>query len=135
MGANATWGVGPKIAKMGARRAALVPAFGARVKFRRYRLGRRLIDGAAAARMVTRRTPEFDSAEAAAALPMGALNCPGPACGGVEAANHALLHCPRTLGPGPGVPVCMWDEAISAATEGGEWGSGGIGVERPGQGE
>ena len=33
-----------------------------------------------------------------------------PTCGGVETANHVLLHCPRTRG--------VWDEDISAATEG-----------------
>ena len=88
------------------RWAALVPAFaiGTRVKFRRYRLG--LIDGAA--KMVARRTLKFESAKAA--LPAGILHC--PACGGVETANHALLHCHRTQG--------VWDdhEAIAAATEG-----------------
>ena len=84
------------------RWAALVPAFGTRVKFRRYRLG--LIDGAA--KMVARRTPKFESAKAA--LLAGILNC--PACGGVETADHVLLHCHRTQG--------VWDEAIVAATEG-----------------
>ena len=94
--------------------ATIVPAFGTRVKFRRYRLG--LIDGAA--KIVARRTPMFDSAKAA--LPAGVLNC--PACGGVETANHVLLHCHRTQG--------VWDEAIVAATAGakgtvveGPWGA------------
>ena len=95
--------------------ATIVPAFGTRVKFRRYRLG--LIDGAA--KIVARRTPMFDSAKAA--LPAGILNC--PACGGVETANHVLLHCHRTQG--------VWDEpAIVAATAGakgtvveGPWGA------------
>ena len=84
------------------RWAALVPAFGTRVKFRRYRLG--LIDGAA--RMVARRTPRCGSVKAA--LPEGILDC--PTCGGVETANHVLLHCHRTQG--------VWDEAIAAAAEG-----------------
>ena len=93
--------------------AALVPAFGTGVKFRRC-LG--LIDGAA--KMVARRTPKFDSVKAA--LPAGILNC--PACGGVETANHVLLHCHRTQ--------WVWDEAIVATTEGakgtaaeGAWGA------------
>ena len=98
--------------KTGAR----LPAFGTRVKFRRYRLG--LIDGAA--KMVARRTPKFDSVKAT--LLAGILNC--PACGGVETANHVLLHghCQRTQ--------WVWDEAIVAATEGakgtaaeGAWGA------------
>ena len=61
--------------------------FGTRVQFRRYRLG--LIDGAA--KMVARRTPKFDSVEAA--LPAGILNC--PACGGVETANHSAIYLIR----------------------------------------
>ena len=96
------------------RWAQLVPAFGTRVKFRRYRLG--LIDGAA--KMVARRTPKFESVKAA--LPEGILNC--PTCGGIETANHVLLHCHRTQG--------VWDEAIVAATKGakgtaaeGAWGA------------
>ena len=100
------------------RWAALVSAFGTRVKFRCCRLG--LIDGAAKLVARRRRTPKFDSAKAA--LPVGILNC--PACGGVGTANHALLHCHRTRGG--------WDEviAIAAATEGakgtaaeGAWGA------------
>ena len=72
------------------RWAKLVPAFGTRVKFRRYRLG--LIDGAA--KMVARRTPKFDSAKAA--LPAGILNC--PTCGGVETANHVIVACAAAAG-------------------------------------
>ena len=96
-----------------------MPAFGTRVKFRRYRLG--LIDGAA--KMVVRRTPKFDSVKAA--LPAGILNC--PTCGGVETANHVLLHCHRTQG--------VWDEATTTATEGGKGDCGRTGVGHPGQGE
>ena len=82
------------------RWAALVPAaaFGTRVKFRRSRLG--LIDGAA--KMVARQTPKFGSVKAA--LPEGLLNC--PTCGGVETANHVLLHCHccrcNSVAPDPG---------------------------------
>ena len=56
--------------------------------------------------MVACQTPEFDSVKAA--LPTGILDC--PTCGGVETANHVLLHCQHTQG--------VWDEAIAAATEG-----------------
>ena len=65
-----------------------------RVKFRPDRLG--LVDGAAG--MVAHRTPELDSARGA--LPKYNLDC--PACFGVEAANHVLLHCPRAQGRAPG---------------------------------
>ena len=82
------------------RWARLVPAFGTRVKYRRFRLG--LMDGSA--QMVSRRTHKFDSVKGD--LPAGVLDC--PACGVLETGNHALLHCPRT--------ELVWDHAIALAS-------------------
>ena len=53
--------------------ARLVPAFGTRVKYRRFRLG--LMDGSA--QMVSRRTHRFDSVKGD--LPAAVLHC--PTCG------------------------------------------------------
>ena len=81
--------------------ARLVPAFGTRVKYRRFRLG--LMDGSA--QMVSRRTHKFDSVKGD--LPAGVLNC--PTCGVLETGNHVLLHCPRT--------ELVWDHAIKLAAD------------------
>ena len=81
--------------------ARLVPAFGTRVKYRRFRLG--LMDGSA--QMVSRRTHKFDSVKAD--LPADVLHC--PTCGVLESGNHVLLHCPRT--------EAVWDHAIQLAGE------------------
>ena len=81
--------------------ARLVPAFGTRVKYRRFRLG--LMDGSA--QMVSRRTHKFDSVKGD--LPTGVLNC--PTCGVLETGNHVLLHCPRT--------ELVWDHAIKLAAD------------------
>ena len=70
--------------------ARLVPAFGTRVKYRRFRLQLGLMDGSA--QMVSRRTHKFDSVKAD--LPVDVLHC--PTCGVLETGNHVLLHCPRT---------------------------------------
>ena len=95
----------------------MVPAFGTRVRFRRYRLV--LIDGAA--QMVARRTHRFESVRKD--LPSDVLDCPH--CGVMESGNHAALHghCFRTQG--------VWDEAINVAGEdaegapvAGKWGAG-----------
>ena len=80
--------------------ARLVPAFGTRVKYRRFRLG--LMDGSA--QMVSRRTHKFDSVKGD--LPADVLNC--PLCGVLETGNHVLLHCPRT--------EQVWDKAIALAS-------------------
>ena len=77
------------------RWARPVPAFGTRVKYRRFRLG--LMDGSA--QIVSRRTHKFDSAKGA--LPADVLDC--PTCGVMETGNHVLLHCPRTK--------AVWDQA------------------------
>ena len=81
--------------------AGVVPAFGTRVRFRRYRLG--LVDGAA--QMVARRTHRFESVRQD--LPGTVLDCPH--CEVMESGNHVVLHCPRTQG--------VWDEAIKVAGE------------------
>ena len=81
--------------------AGVVPAFGTRVRFRRYRLG--LMDGAA--QMVARRTHRFESVRKD--LPGDVLDCPH--CGVMESGNHVVLHCPQTQG--------VWDEAIKVAGE------------------
>ena len=67
------------------RWARLVPAFGTRVKYRRFRLG--LMDG-------SRRTHKFDSVKGD--LPADVLDCPMATFGVMETGNHALMHCPRT---------------------------------------
>ena len=68
------------------RWARLVPAFGTKVKYRRFRLG--LMDGSA--HMVSRRTHKFDSVKGD--LPTGVLDC--LETGVLETGNHVLLHCP-----------------------------------------
>ena len=82
------------------RWARLVPAFGTRVEYRRFRLG--LMDGSA--QMVSRRTHKFDSVKGD--LPTDVLDC--PTCGVLETGNHVLLHCPRT--------EWVWDHAITLAS-------------------
>ena len=77
-----------------------VPAFGTRVKYRRFRLG--LLDGAA--QMVPRRTHKFDSVKGD--LPANVLDC--PACGVMETGNYVLMHCPGT--------ERVWDHAIEVAS-------------------
>ena len=62
------------------------------------------------AHRVAHRTQKFDSARGD--LPNGILAMDWPACGGVETANHDLLHCQRTGTQGGRV----WDAAISEAT-------------------
>lgn len=79
--------------------AGVVPAFGTRVRFRRYRLG--LLDGAA--QMVAIRTHRLESVRKD--LPSDVPDCPH--CGVLESGNHVVLHCPRTQG--------VWDEAIKVA--------------------
>ena len=82
--------------------ARLVPAFGTRVKYRRFRLG--LMDGSA--QMVSRRTHKFQVDSVKGDLPADVLDC--PTCGVMETGNHVLLHCPRT--------ELVWDQAITLAS-------------------
>ena len=82
--------------------ARLVPAFGTRVKYRRFRLG--LMDGSA--QVASRRTHKSDSAKGE--LPADVLDCPTrPTCGFMETGNHVLLHCPKT--------EAVWGHAIRRA--------------------
>ena len=80
------------------RWARLVPAFGTRVKYRRFRLG--LMDRSA--QMVSRRTHKIDSVKGD--LPAGVLDC--PTCGVLETGNHVLLRCPRTNSDQVGLGPC-----------------------------
>ena len=81
-----------------------VPAFGARVKCRRFRPG--LLDGSA--QIVSRRAHKCDSVKGDLPADIDVLDCPTLICGVLETGNHVLLHCLRTQ--------VVWDQAITLAS-------------------